>query len=236
MFLVYDHPSFLHTMSGFARLLLTPYDVDATLQELAEKATEVLGLAGSGVSLMVGEHLVFGTAVPARVAALEHAQVASQEGPCVQACHIGDVVAVADLARKSDGWDAYRAVAVKHGIGAVAGVPMSLNGQVVGALNLYAEGPRDWSAQDLAAVQVLADMCTGILINASQVRQQEQLTEQLQRALNSRVVIEQAKGIVANAHEVSVDQAFERIRRYARDRNATLRSVAEAVVNLGLHV
>lgn len=112
----------------------------------------------------------------------------------MQACYTGAVVAVAHLARKSDGWDAYRAVATELGIGAVAGVPMSLGGQVVGALNLYASGVRDWSEQDLAAVQVLADMCTGLLINASQLRQQEQLSEQLQQALHSRVVIEQAKG------------------------------------------
>lgn len=230
---MYDHPLFLRTISDFARLLLTPYDMDTTLQELAERTTDVLGLAGSGVSLMVDEQLVFGTAVPERVAALECAQVASQEGPCVQACHTGLVVAVADLAAK-DGWQAYRQVAAEHGIGAVAGVPMALGGQIVGALNLYAEGTRDWTSQDLAAVQVLADMCTSILINASHVRHQEQLNEQLQHALNSRVVIEQAKGIVAHTHHENVDQAFERIRRHARDRNAPLRSVADAIVHLGL--
>lgn len=121
------------------------------------------------------------------------------------ACYTGEVVAVADLARTSDGWDAYRSVATELGVGAVAGVPMSLGGQVVGALNLYASGVRDWSEQDLAAVQVLADMCTGLLINASQLRQQEQLSDQLQQALHSRVVIEQAKG---NRRERSTRKAW----------------------------
>lgn len=233
---MHDHQLFLHTVSDFARLLLTSYDVDATLQELAERATEVLGLAGSGVLLMVDEQLAYATAIPGSLAALERAQAASQEGPCALACQTGEVVAVADLAGKTDGWDAYRAAAAELGIGAVAGVPMSLGGQIVGALNLFSSEPRDWSAEDLAAVQVLADMGTGILINASHLRKQEQLTEQLQHALDSRVLIEQAKGIVAHAHDESVDRAFERIRRYARSSNATLRSVAEAIVQLGLRV
>lgn len=227
---MYDHQTFLHTVSDFARLLLTPYDVDATLQELAEQATAVLGLAGSGVSLVVDDQLVFATAVPGGFAALEQTQQASQEGPCVQACRTGQVVAVADLSGESNRWDAYRAVASDLGVGAVAGIPMSLSGQVVGALNLYASGKRDWSAEDLAAVQVLADMATGFLINASQLRQQEQLSEQLQHALDSRVVIEQAKGIVATTHKESVDRAFDRIRKHARGSNTTLRSVAEAIV------
>lgn len=230
---MYDHPLFLRTVSDFARLLLTPYDVDATLQELAERSAEVLGLAGSGVSLLVDDRLTYATAVPGGLAALERAQAASQEGPCVEACRTGEVVAVADLANWTDGWDAYRAAAAELGIGAVVGVPMSLNHQTIGALNLYSTGVRDWSAEDLAAVQVLADMGTGILINASQQQQQEQLTEQLQHALDSRVLIEQAKGIVAHAREESVDQAFDRIRGHARSNSVTLRSVAEEIVELG---
>lgn len=113
---------------------------------------------------------------------------------------------------------------------------MTLSGQVVGALNLYSRGPRDWPEEDMAAVQVLADMATGLLINASHLRQQDQLSEQLQQALDSRVVIEQAKGIVAHAHQESVDRAFDRIRQHARSRNAPLRSVTEAIVGLGLDV
>jgi len=233
---VYDHQLFLRTVSGFARLLLTSYDVDATVRELSERTTEVFGLAGSGVSLMVEDRLVFETAVPSSLALLEMAQGESQEGPCVQACHSGEVVAVADLAGKTDGWEQYRAAAADLGVRAVAGIPMSLGDRVVGALNLYSSEPREWSAEDLEGVQVLADMCTGLLINGSELRQQEQLNEQLRLALHSRVVIEQAKGMVANVHGESVEQAFERLRKRARDRNAPIRAVAEAVVELGLRL
>jgi GAF domain-containing protein len=233
---VYDHQLFLRTVSDFAGLLLTPYDVDATVQGLSERTTEVFGLAGSGVFLLVEGRVVFDTAVPESLAPLELAQGESQEGPCVQACRTGEVVAVADLARKSEGWDQYRAAAAALGIGAVAGIPMSLRNCVVGALNLYSYEPREWSEADLEAVQVLADMCTGLLINGSQVRQQEQLNEQLRLALRTRVVIEQAKGIVAHAHDETVDQAFERLRKHARDRNAPIRAVSEGVVELGLQL
>jgi AmiR/NasT family two-component response regulator len=86
----------------------------------------------------------------------------------------------------------------------------------------------------VAAATALADMATGYLVNASKLRQQEQLAEQLQTALDSRVVIEQAKGMVAAAEGISVEEAFTRIRRYARDRNLLLRAVAQQVVSDGL--
>lgn len=236
---MYDHQLFLRTLSGFAGQLLSPYDVDETLHQLAEQATEILGVLGGGVSLMDGDELRFATAVPESVAPLEYAQEAAQQGPCVHACRTGQIVAIGDLSEVTDltrDWVTYRATAAELGIGAVAGIPMRLNDQTVGALNLYATGARPWPTEDLAAVHVLADMCTGLLINASQARQQQQLTEQLQQALESRLVIEQAKGIIAQSREEGIDQAFDRIRRHARNRNATLRSVANAIVHLGLRV
>ena len=83
---------------------------------------------------------------------------------------------------------------------------------------------------------VLADMATSYVVNASKLRQQEQLSEQLQHALDSRVVIEQAKGITASKHSVTIDAAYQLIRGHARNNNASLRTVAEAIVAVGLHV
>jgi AmiR/NasT family two-component response regulator len=113
---------------------------------------------------------------------------------------------------------------------------MRLADQVIGALNLYDAGPREWSDPDIAIAGVLADMATSYLVNASTLRQQEQLSEQLQHALESRVVIEQAKGITASQHSVSIDEAYQLIRGHARNNNASLRAVAEAIVSAGLHV
>jgi len=83
---------------------------------------------------------------------------------------------------------------------------------------------------------VLADVATSSVVNASTLRQQEQLSEQLQEALESRCVIKQAKGITAEQHSSTVDQAFRRMRRHARDNIASLRVVAGAIVSVGLQV
>jgi AmiR/NasT family two-component response regulator len=88
----------------------------------------------------------------------------------------------------------------------------------------------------MAVAGVLAAVATSYVVNVSKLRQQEQLSEQLQQALESRVIIEQAKGITAEQNSVTVDQAYQRIRRHARNNNASLRVVAEAIVAVGLQV
>jgi len=96
--------------------------------------------------------------------------------------------------------------------------------------------PRDWSCEDIAVAGVLANAATSYVVNASKPRQQEQPSEQLQQALESRIIIEQAKGITAQQHTISVDQAYQLMRGYARNNNASLRGVAEAIVAVGLQV
>ena len=125
---------------------------------------------------------------------------------------------------------------------------MRLADKIIGTLNLYSAGPREWSGEDIAVAGVLADAATSYVVNASMLQQQEQLSEQvretgwtlplrpLQRALESRVVIEQAKEITAFKNAVTVDQAYRLIRRHARDNNASLRMVAEAIVAVGLQI
>jgi len=113
---------------------------------------------------------------------------------------------------------------------------MRLDDQIIGALNLYSTEPRHWSDEAIAVAAVMADVATSYVVNAAQLRQQEQLSEQLQEALVSRVVIEQAKGITAHQCTLTVDQAYQRMRRHARNTNASLRKVAEAIVTVGLKV
>jgi GAF domain-containing protein len=127
-------------------------------------------------------------------------------------------------------------MATTVGIAGVAGIPMSLADEIIGALNLYSCEPRQWSDGDIAVAGVLADVGTSYVVNASKLRQQEQLSEQLQEALESRVIIEQAKGITAQQNSVTVDHAYQLMRRHARNNNASLRLVAEAIVAVGLHV
>lgn len=111
---------------------------------------------------------------------------------------------------------------------------MMVDSRALGALNLYADQPRQWSDDDLAAARVLADMATSYIVNASELERAQRTAEQLQEALDSRIVIEQAKGILAADGRLEMDQAYQVLRRHARNHSASLRSVAEAVVNLGL--
>ena len=234
---MYDHQLFVTTISEFSRTLLSPYDATVALNDLALKVAEVLSLAGSGVTLATDGRLRFVTAVPEHLVPLEQYQEEHQRGPCVAAYESGEIVAVEDLRDREDGsWSGYCSLAHSLGMGAVAGIPMSLGEHTFGALNLYAAGTRRWPPEDLAAAAVLADMATGYLINASTYHQQEQLNEQLQRALESRIVIEQAKGVIAEARSVDVEKAFEHIRQHARSHNVKVRDVAEAIVRVGLRV
>jgi GAF domain-containing protein len=231
---VYDQARFMQAVSEFARHLLTPHDTERALTDLAGKVTEVLALAGSGVSLGRDGDLIFATAVPEQLAALEQVQQDHQTGPCIAAYREKRIVAIDDLREHVDRWPRYCAVAESIGVTSVASLPMQLHGIRVGSLNLYAEGLQPWAAGDLSVAAVMADMATGYLINASIVQEQAALNTQLQNALDSRIVIEQAKGILANSHRVSVDAAFQRLREYARSHNMTVRSVAESIVRRDL--
>jgi GAF domain-containing protein len=233
---MYDHSLFLKILSEFSSKLLSPYDVDTALKDLMGHLTDLLALAGSGVALAHDGDLKFATAIPDRFLKLERIQVRNQSGPCVDAYRTGAVVAVADLQGHDTRWPAYCDVARQLGMHSVAGIPMRLAGTTVGAVNLYGEGPRSWAEDDIAAASVMADMATNYLVNASKLQQEEQLNEQLQVALESRTIIEQAKGILANQRHITVEQAFQAMRAHARNHRLSLRSVAEGIVHRGLRI
>ena len=168
------------------------------------------------MSLQHAGHLRFATALDERSSHLERVQENGQAGPCVDALRSGKAVAVADLEEAEHGWGAYGQAAREAGIAAVTGIPMLLNGEKIGTLNVYSNARRDWSEDDLDAARVLADIATSYIINASKLAKQRRINEQLQEALASRIVIEQAKGVLAAERGISIDEAFQRLRRHAR--------------------
>ncbi|PWD51567.1 transcriptional regulator [Serinibacter arcticus] len=224
---------FVRTVTAFSRRLLTDYDVSEVLEELAERATELLDLAGSGVSLARDGRLEAVTAVPVELVLLEEQQTTDQAGPSIASYATGDVVTIPDL-EQEERWPGYRRVAASIGIRSVAAVPLVLTEEAIGSFTLYSKRAGSWSEEDLTAVTVLASMATAFLINASALAKQVQLAEQLQHALDTRVLIEQAKGILAGARSISVDQAYGVIRRYSRDRNLKIRDVAHAIIHMGV--
>ncbi len=233
---MYSQQLFLQTLSRFAVVLPAHYDLETALTELTESVTAVLGLSGSGVTMAEEGHLHFVTAVSHASGELERIQVEQQAGPCRDAYDTGEVVRVTDVREESARWPAFSATAARVGVVGVASIPMHLAGRAIGALNIDSPEPRVWSDEDIAVAVVLADVATSYVVNASKLRQQQQLSEQLQQALESRVVIEQAKGITAQQHSVTIEQAYQRMRRHARTSNASMRVVAEAIVAVGLQV
>lgn len=224
----------MDTLAGFARTLAHGYEVTDVLHDLTDRIRTVLGITGAGVSLLRGDRLGFVTSDSEAMASLEKVQEEHQQGPCVDAARSGAVVSVADVALFAERWPVYAAHAAEVGVRAVAGIPMRLNGSTIGAVDLCDAAPRRWSDRELATARVFSDIATSYVINASQLDQQRRTAEQLHRALESRIVIEQAKGIISAHHRVSVDEAFQVLRKHSNDHHASLRATADAVVNLGL--
>lgn len=225
--------SFMEAVSGLARAVADGLAISDVLHELVAGLSAFPALAGAGVSLRHDGRVWMATADVEALAGLERVQEDLQEGPCVDVALTGVMVTVEDL-REDPRWPAYTEHALAHDVLAVAGVPMVHAGTAIGAVNLYSSAPRRWPPGDLFRARILADIATSHVSTSSERDEQRRIAEQLQQALDSRVVIEQAKGIIAASRHISVDEAFRILRKHANDHNADLRSAASAVVELGL--
>jgi GAF domain-containing protein len=218
---------------GFARTLAAGYDVSDVLHDLPDRVTSVLNIAGAGVSVRHDGAVRFVTVDHETIAALERVAEENDQGPCVDAIGTGQRVLISRLGDHAARWPDYTAKAAKLGIVAVAAIPMR-NAARIGALDLFDTSEHHWTQEEVDIADVFADIATAYVLHASQLERDRRTIEQLQHALDSRVIIEQAKGILAGERKISIDQAFALLRKHANDRNATLRAVAEAVVHLGL--
>jgi GAF domain-containing protein len=228
----------LESLERFATTLTGGYGVGDVLHDLTSEITDVLDLTGAGVTLVQDGKQRFVTAAVEAIARLERVQEDHQRGPCVDAVTTAQPMTVSDLEDSDTGqrWPEYSHAAKAAGIRAVAGIPMLAEGSAVGAVNLYGREPRTWPAEDVRVASVFANIATGYLVHASAAQQHQRTREQLQQALSTRVIIEQAKGVLATQREIDVDEAFLLLRKHARDRGARIHDVARAVVNGDLHL
>ena len=147
---------------------------------------------------------------------MELLQLQSDEGPCLEAYRNVTQVRTPDLSQVADRWPRFVEAAARAGaFASVHAIPMRLRGQAIGALNLFHRTAGPLPEADLALGQALADVATIGILQERAIRRGEVLNEQLQTALNSRVIIEQAKGVIAQHLGVGMDAAFDRLRRYA---------------------
>jgi GAF domain-containing protein len=231
----FDEELLTKVLSEFAHTLAGRFDVSEVLYRLAAHVIEILGVAGTGVSVVDKDgQLRPVTGVNRLTTEAEAVEEAHQEGPCVDAFHLGAEVVVPRLADEGHKWPNWTRKANELGIEAVLSVPLKSHERSLGAMNIYNGEPRDWRESDVRVARVLCDMAAAYISNASELEQARRTGEQLQEALESRIIIEQAKGVLASQMGVSVDEAFSVLRHHARSHGATLRAVAGAVVNLGL--
>ena len=165
-----------------------------------------------------------------RTKMLELFQLQAHEGPCQDCFRQGHAVINADLTT-AEQWPSFAPRAVAAGFHSVHAFPMRLRHTVIGALNLFGTGTGRMHPADVRVVQALADVATIGLLQERAIRQGEVLTEQLQVALNSRVVIEQAKGALAQVHGITPAEAFQLMRAYSRSQRLRLGDVAQLVTD-----
>lgn len=213
-----------------ADTLTADYDLIDLLHTLVEVCAEVLDVDAGGLVLTDdGGELQLLASSNESADLVEIMQLSSGEGPCIDCFRTGTIVSVEDIAESGDQWPAFKAAALSQGFRAVHATPMRLRGQVLGALNLFSNEPGVLNSADAGVAQALADVATIGILQERSARETSIVAEQLQWALESRVVIEQAKGVLAALEEIGVDEAFGRLRDHARSNNLTLRAVAEGV-------
>jgi GAF domain-containing protein len=232
-----DHARLTTLLVEFANTLVSDYQATDILDKLCGAVAEVLPATGAGV--MLADHqnqLRFVAASDETVRAIEKLQIDLDEGPCLHSFVTGEPVVIADL-EHTDRFPKFSPRALEVGLRAVYSFPMAHGEHCIGALNAYGAQPAPFEEQDRVAGQVLADVATSYLLNARQFEESSRLTSQLEHALVSRIAIEQAKGRLAERHGTTPQEAFERLRRYARSRGARLhevaREVAEGRLSLG---
>jgi GAF domain-containing protein len=225
----------VETFVKLADTLVVGYDVVDLLQTLVEACADLLEASAAGL-LLADENgelaVVASTSEESRL--VELMQLSSGEGPCVQAYTAGEDVAIEDIASVESVWPQFYREAVEQGFTAVHAVPLRLRGTVLGTLNLFLTSPGRLSDHDRSVARGLADVATIGILHERAIRENEVAQEQLQLALDSRVVIEQAKGVIAQTAGVDMDTAFSTLRQYARSHNLNLRDVADQVVTRSL--
>jgi transcriptional regulator with GAF, ATPase, and Fis domain len=220
------------TLVELADTLVADFDVVELLTLLADRCVEVLEVGAAGLMLAGpdGELRVMASSSEA-VRMLELFELQGSEGPCLDCYRSGAPVLETDLAVIGARWPHFATEALAAGFRSVQAVPMRLRGTVIGALNLFGADSDGMRRVDLESAQALADVATIAILQQRKSHQAQVLNQQLQHALNSRIVIEQAKGMVAERESLNMQAAFSALRSYARAHNMRLVDVARSVVD-----
>ena len=214
-----------------ADTLVTDFDLIDFLHTVAGHAAEITGTAAVGLMLADGDgHLHYMASSSESARLMELLQLQTSEGPCLECFQSGEPVDEARLRTADDRWPVFAPRAVEAGVLSVHAFPMRLRDNIIGAMNVFRSESGSLSGEDQRVLRALADVSTIAIIQEQAMTRAEVLNEQLQAALTSRIVIEQAKGAVAQTFGVSVEQAFEMLRSHARASQVRLTELAHTIV------
>jgi len=222
---------------SLADSLVEPFDVVELLDGLTGECARLLDVASAGLLLADRFNVLHVVAASSeQTRNLELFQLQRDEGPCLECFRTGTAVSVADLQSQAVRWPQFAAAARQMGFASVHALPMRLHDQMLGTLGLFGAAVGALSDEDLNLGQALAHVASVSLVTGNAATDRRNLNQQLQTALDSRVLIEQAKGAVAQHANVTMDEAFTLLRRYARNHNQKLTDVARTVATRTLPI
>ncbi len=223
-------PLLVSTFVELADTMVDNYDVVEFLDRVATSCVAVLHVSDAGLMLADPPGtLNFVAASSERMRLIELFELQTDEGPCLDAYRSGDAIVSVDLDDHGGRWPAFSEHARQSGFRSVSAMPMRVRDSVIGALNLFDTVTTPMSERDVALAQAFAHVATIGILQERSLREAEGVAEQLRGALESRVAIEQAKGLVSERVGVNIEAAFELIRSYARRNNVRLRDVARDI-------
>jgi transcriptional regulator with GAF, ATPase, and Fis domain len=214
-----------------ADTLVLGYDVVDLLHTLVENCRDILDITAAGILVAdnAGElEVVASTSEASNL--VEMMQVDAKQGPCMECFTTGKPVSLPDITVGADRWPRFVAEARTQGFGGVFAVPLRLRDDIIGTLNLLREDAGDFPERDLRAAQALADVATIGILHERSLSDSAMVRVQLQGALDSRVLIEQAKGFVSHQNDVTPEEAFRLVRDYSRSHSQRLSDVARGIV------
>ena len=216
---------------SMAGSLVAGHDVPDLLNHLTAECARLVDVTAAGLLLADRRgalHVVAASSHDAE--GLEAFQAQRAEGPCHDSYQDGRPVLVSDLAAEADRWSGFVALALEHGVRSVHAVPLRLRDDVIGALGLFGSAVGELNERDLRLAQGLADVATISIIQDRVAADRDAVNEQLQTALDTRVLLEQAKGVLAHSGGLAMPDAYAALVQYARDNNLKLALLARALV------
>ena len=221
----------VEALVSMAGSLVTGEDATDLLARLTSECARLLDVASVGLLLADRRGTLHVLAASSHDAAdLEAFQSQREQGPCYDCYQDGRPVLVADVSAATERWPGFVPVALQHGIRSVHTVPLRLRDQVLGALGLFGSSTGELNERDLRLAQALADVATISITQDRPPEDRNAVNEQLQTALDTRVMLEQAKGLLAQTGGLSMADAYASLVRYAGDQNLKLAHVARALV------